>query len=55
MTTTVAGDSFLNQLTSNGYQKMPGGLIMQWGGDSIAEDHGGGRRTKVFNFPMQFP
>jgi hypothetical protein len=39
--------------TSNGYQKLPGGLIIQWGvTDSI---NGGANVQKTVTFPIPFP
>lgn len=40
-----------NQLASNGYQKLPGGLIFQWGQTGNIADNG----TLVVNFPIAFP
>ncbi|NDB82717.1 MAG: hypothetical protein EB127_08255 [Alphaproteobacteria bacterium] len=43
--------NLVTSLSSNGYQIMPGGLIMQWGtSDSLAGD---GNQT--LNFPIAFP
>lgn len=36
-------------LITNGYQKLPGGLIMQWG------TYGGGSHGVTLNFPIAFP
>lgn len=39
--------SGMQSLTTNGYQKLPGGLILQWGFiDTI---------TRTVNFPIPFP
>ena len=40
---------FLASLTSNGYQKLPSGLIIQWGRTSIAPGY------KDVTFPIPFP
>ena len=43
---------FQNSLTTNGYQKLPGGLIIQWitGLASTA-----GETTTALTFPIEFP
>lgn len=45
--------SFLSNLASNGYQKLPGGLIIQWGRGSTGADS----NTYVIDttFPIAFP
>lgn len=42
--------AFTKSLGANGYQKLPGGLIIQWGKDNSA---GGGEPTVTF--PIAFP
>lgn len=43
--------SGMQSLTTNGYQKLPGGLILQWGiTASIPQDS-----TLTVNFPISFP
>lgn len=41
------------QLASNGYQKIPGGLIVQWGTATVVTNSGGG--TATLSFPIPFP
>lgn len=41
--------AFNRSLSANGYQKLPGGLIMQWGSGTIP--FGGGSITFPINFP----
>lgn len=36
-------------LSANGYQKLPGGLILQWGGGTISS------ASEVINFPVSYP
>lgn len=43
-----------NSLTANGYQKLPGGLILQWGGIA-AGDVPAGFQTYAVTFPIAFP
>ena len=51
-----AADGFLASLTSNGYQKLPSGLILQWGSLSGYEPGGIGTDADWFgSFPMAFP
>lgn len=38
-------------LSSNGYQKLAGGLILQWGSVSVP----GGGGTSTISFPIAFP
>jgi hypothetical protein len=38
--------------TSNGYQKLPGGLILQWGSDTTDFDEG---ESRTYTFPVEFP
>lgn len=42
--------AFLSNQEMNGYQYLPGGLILQWG-NTLCED----RRTTVSKFPIPFP
>ncbi len=42
--------SFVNSLYGNGYQKLPGGLIVQWGQAACAAG-----TTSTANFPISFP
>lgn len=46
LTNAISGSS---SLTSNGYQKFPGGLIIQWGSLTAAAS-----TTGTFNFPIAF-
>jgi hypothetical protein len=46
----LRGPMFAASFTGSGYQKLPSGLIIQWGGQSVA----GGAST-VFNYPIAFP
>jgi hypothetical protein len=42
-----------NQLISgNGYQKLPGGLIIQWGGQTVSAGDGS---SHTFTYPIAFP
>ena len=58
-TTQIATTAFVNSnftgsnqsLTTNGYQKLPGGLIIQWG--NSAQSNNGGPYTVTF--PIAFP
>ncbi len=43
--------SFIRSLASNGYQNIPGGLLIQWGTASIS----GSGTTATVNFPIPFP
>ncbi|KAF1072696.1 MAG: hypothetical protein GAK45_00131 [Pseudomonas citronellolis] len=45
-------DSFAHLLASNGYQKLPGGVIIQWG--SVTNSATAGSATAV-TFPIAFP
>ena len=47
----LSGGGFLNSLETNGYQKLPGGMIMQWG-QTPAEVSAG---VFTYNFPIPFP
>lgn len=44
-------DEFVASVTGNGYQKLPSGLIIQWGGAGVIPGPGGGNIT----FPVAFP
>ena len=51
--TAVANLGAANQLLANtGYQKLPGGLIIQWGTYSLAAKEGS---TQAITFPVAFP
>ena len=39
--------------TQNGYQKLPGGLIIQWGGATFSETTG--QPGEVITLPIEFP
>lgn len=47
-------NSFGNSLTANGYQKLPGGMIIQWGSFSVSPT-GGSVRTVDITLPVAFP
>jgi hypothetical protein len=49
--TAGAGGSFANSKVTNGYQKLPGGLIFQWGVVNVAASS----VVTQFNFPIVFP
>ena len=42
-------------LASSGYQKIPGGLILQWGSAHIGDYSAGVNNTHTFTFPIAFP
>ena len=42
--------SLANSITTNGYQTLPGGIIIQWGSLSIADSS-----TSAVSFPLTFP
>ena len=44
---------FANSLASNGYQKLPSGLIMQWGNTAVTS--GSNTTTTAITFPLAFP
>lgn len=44
---------FENSLQPNGWQKFPGGMIMQWGYHPLTHSHG--EDNIKFNFPIAFP
>ena len=50
---SLSANGFNASLSSNGYQKLPSGLIMQWGKDSTDVQSDGGVRT--ITFPIPFP
>jgi hypothetical protein len=45
---------FTSSLTTNGYQKLPSGLILQWGKVGSGADGGAGSAGSV-TFPIAFP
>ena len=45
----IGQDNFLGSLTANGYQRLPGGLILQWG------YYSGGAHGPTITFPVAFP
>ena len=47
---TSTGLASFKQLASNGWQKLPGGLILQWGSGSVP-----GESSAYHAFPMVFP
>ncbi|APL07156.1 hypothetical protein WAR53_004049 [Escherichia coli] len=47
-------NSFGNSLTANGYQKLPGGIIIQWGSFSVSPT-GGSVGTVDITLPVAFP
>ncbi|EJF7529367.1 TPA: hypothetical protein ACHF0X_001672 [Escherichia coli] len=47
-------NSFGNSLTVNGYQKLPGGMIIQWGSFSVSPT-GGSVGTVDITLPVAFP
>ena len=47
---TQASGDFTDSLTANGYAKLPGGLIMQWGSSSV-----GPTNTLTVTMPITFP
>lgn len=47
--------SFDNSVTANGYQKFPGGLIMQWGTSGVFPNTGNDTSTIAVTFPIPFP
>ncbi len=44
---------FPNSLSSGGYQKLPGGMIIQWGSGSMSG--GTGSQSQAVIFPLAFP
>lgn len=51
-TTAFVGNVFASLLSTNGYQKFPSGLIMQWGASVVTADSAG---NFSFTYPLQFP
>lgn len=49
----LASFSLGQSLSSNGYLKLPGGLILQWANGTT--ESGGGGTTQVITFPLAFP
>lgn len=47
------GDGFDNSKAINGYQKLPSGIIFQWGTNDIGRPGNG--NSAVINFPIEFP
>lgn len=45
---------YKHSLMENGYRKLPGGLILQWGKISVVANQSG-IVDEVGNFPIQFP
>jgi hypothetical protein len=45
----IGQDNFLGSLTANGYQRLPGGLILQWGADTATG------QNHTVTFPIAFP
>ncbi|NUD99974.1 hypothetical protein HUC25_17725 [Escherichia coli] len=46
-------NSFGNSLTVNGYQKLPGGLILQWGAANVSGSSGTVQNIDI-TFPIAF-
>lgn len=46
----LSGGGFLNSLATNGYQKLPGGLIIQWGETDVLTND-----NTTITFPIPFP
>lgn len=42
--------AFARSLTANGYQKLPGGLIIQWGSGNMSSGN-----SQVITYPIAFP
>jgi hypothetical protein len=49
---SLSANGFNVSLSSIGYQKLPSGLIMQWGKDSTSVTSDGGERTITFPTPF---
>ena len=47
---SIQDAQFTQSLATNGYQKLPSGLIIQWGARSVAANSG-----QTFSFPIAFP
>ncbi|KUZ83272.1 gp53-like domain-containing protein [Burkholderia ubonensis] len=52
--TQRVGQPFANSLTSNGYQKLPSGMIVQWGAVTCPANYSA-NQVIYFNFPIAFP
>lgn len=52
---TPASLSAIRSYGSNGYQRFPGGLLLQWARSSNLGDWGGGTITADITFPLAFP
>lgn len=48
-------NSFVSSLVTNGYQKLPGGLIIQWGSVEINVPTAGTTVSLVVTLPIAFP
>ena len=46
----LSGGGFLNSLATNGYQQLPGGMIMQWGQTNVLTTD-----STTISFPIPFP
>ena len=46
----LSGGGFLNSLATNGYQQLPGGMIMQWGQTAVLTND-----NTTITFPIPFP
>ena len=46
----LSGGGFLNSLATNGYQQLPGGMIMQWGQTDVLTND-----NTTITFPIPFP
>ena len=46
----LSGGGFLNSLATNGYQQLPGGMIMQWGQTNVLTND-----NTTITFPIPFP
>lgn len=49
----VGGRGFANSKTNNGYQKLPGGMILQWG--MASANNAVATQTNAVTFPTAFP
>jgi hypothetical protein len=54
-TTTTLNNSFGVSLSSQGYQKLPGGLIMQWGTFKWTATPGPDPAAITWKYPIPFP
>lgn len=48
-------NSFASSTTTNGYQKLPSGLIIQWGSININVQTAGTTVSQVVTLPITFP